>query len=239
MVPQEEQGVQKPGVWLRIVNGKNQGKVYPVFPMTTIGREVGNTVQILDGKVSRFHAVLRRERDGYILEDQNSSNGTFVNSELIVSRAVKNNDLLRFGDSTCRFLNAQNSSPGAPRAQVRFIPKKEAEVVGAEIDLDGAPHMQLQLAQKDLEETKDAYEDLKVLYRLSDSLAGMIDLHELLESLLASFGPCRCGESLLDFLSAVSITVLMTDAAQGDIFLGATLTRAGREVKSRQQAWYS
>ena len=168
MVAKEEQGAQKPGVWLSMVSGKNQGKVYPVFPMTTIGREVGNTVQILDGKVSRFHALLRREKDRYILEDQNSSNGTFVNSELIVSRVLKNNDLLRFGDSTCRFLNAENGSPGAPRAQVRFIPEKEAEVVGAEIDLDRASHMQLQLAHKDLEETKEAYENLSCESRFKD-----------------------------------------------------------------------
>jgi adenylate cyclase len=202
-----------------MVSGKQQGKVYPVFPMTTIGREVGNTVQILDGKVSRFHAVLRREKDRYILEDQNSSNGTFVNSELIVTRTIKNNDHLRFGDTTCRFLNAQNGSPGAPRAQVQFIPKKEAEVVGAEINLDRTSHMQLQLAQKDLKETKEAYENLKVLYRLSDSLAGMSDLHELLESLLAS---------IFEVFPVDRGAILLKDPDSGELVPRATRSRESR-----------
>ena len=63
----------------------------------SVGREPGNQVQVPDGSVSASHARLVRRPEGYILEDLNSRNGTYVNGERIQSRLLKDNDRIRLG----------------------------------------------------------------------------------------------------------------------------------------------
>lgn len=46
-----------------------------------IGRGSKNDIIIHDNEVSREHALLRRTKDGYEIEDLSSSNGTFVNGQ--------------------------------------------------------------------------------------------------------------------------------------------------------------
>lgn len=67
--------------------------------ITTIGRAQGNTVTLGDDMVSRNHALIRRENDGYVLVDLGSANGTFVNGRPISSPTTLNDgDEIKFGD---------------------------------------------------------------------------------------------------------------------------------------------
>jgi hypothetical protein len=71
---------------------------------TTIGRVAENDVLIPEMTVSRHHAVLRFVDDHWVIEDQNSHNGTFVNgSQIVWPQAVKDGDQLRFGDAVVLF----------------------------------------------------------------------------------------------------------------------------------------
>jgi len=62
--------------------GREDGRVVNL-PMetTTIGRLPFNDVVIDDSSVSRQHAAVRGDSEGYWVHDQDSSNGTFVNGE--------------------------------------------------------------------------------------------------------------------------------------------------------------
>ena len=69
---------------LFVVRGNDQGCRYELEPMKmTIGRDVGNRIQLHDTEVSRRHAVVRREGTRLRLRRQQSSNGTFVNGRRI------------------------------------------------------------------------------------------------------------------------------------------------------------
>ncbi len=49
-------------------------------PIYTIGKKRGETDLVLnDQSISRLHARIIKETDGYYLEDMNSTNGTFKN----------------------------------------------------------------------------------------------------------------------------------------------------------------
>jgi len=50
---------------------------------TTLGRWADNDVVVDDRWVSRYHARICREREGYVVEDLGSKNGTFVNGQRI------------------------------------------------------------------------------------------------------------------------------------------------------------
>jgi pSer/pThr/pTyr-binding forkhead associated (FHA) protein len=71
---------------------------FPLFDAEyTIGREANNGIQVPDSSVSGTHAKVRKTSDGYLLEDLNSRNGTYVNGERVQSRLLKSDDKIRLG----------------------------------------------------------------------------------------------------------------------------------------------
>lgn len=74
---------------------------------TTIGRGPGNDVRVEDAKVSRRHAVLRREADGaYVLTDLGSMNGTYLNGRrVLVPERLRDGDRIQVGAETIVYSN--------------------------------------------------------------------------------------------------------------------------------------
>lgn len=71
-----------------------------VKPEIVIGRDEGVELHIASPAVSRRHARLMREGEGYMLEDLGSSNGTFVNGEKLSGRyPLKSGDRVRLGQA--------------------------------------------------------------------------------------------------------------------------------------------
>ncbi|MFK5282336.1 FHA domain-containing protein, partial [Lacticaseibacillus paracasei] len=48
----------------------------------TIGRKPDNDIQVDNLAVSSLHAVVTREGDDIVIEDQHSTNGTIINGQL-------------------------------------------------------------------------------------------------------------------------------------------------------------
>jgi hypothetical protein len=88
-----------------MMNGPLAGRHYTLHQdTTTIGRVTGNDICIPDLTVSRQHAVLRFENGGWVLEDKNSANGTFINGTRIHSpQPLREGDQIRFGDEMVMF----------------------------------------------------------------------------------------------------------------------------------------
>jgi hypothetical protein len=74
------------------------GKVFPLSPVTVIGRSTEVDVSLNDSFLSNEHARLERQNDVWILDDLNSTNGTFLNGfEVRASTEVHDGDLVRVG----------------------------------------------------------------------------------------------------------------------------------------------
>ncbi|MFN2138457.1 MAG: FHA domain-containing protein [Candidatus Promineifilaceae bacterium] len=56
-----------------------EGTVFPLLPITRIGRAAGNTIVLEDSFVSSEHAMLTRRERQWWLEDLQSRNGTILN----------------------------------------------------------------------------------------------------------------------------------------------------------------
>jgi len=69
------------------------GTAIALGPINSIGRNVNNTIYVEDDFVSTNHAMLTFRGRSWFVEDQGSTNGTYVNGHLI-DRAVA----LSFGD---------------------------------------------------------------------------------------------------------------------------------------------
>lgn len=67
-----------------------------------VGREANCNVVVSHPSVSRRHALLKRKQDVFFVVDQESANGTFVDSKHVVDAALKDGTVLRFGSATFR-----------------------------------------------------------------------------------------------------------------------------------------
>jgi pSer/pThr/pTyr-binding forkhead associated (FHA) protein len=69
---------------LEIVEGPEAGRQIPIGAPLEIGREIADGLSLRgDALVSRHHARVTATRDGVLVEDLDSRNGTFVDSEQI------------------------------------------------------------------------------------------------------------------------------------------------------------
>jgi serine phosphatase RsbU (regulator of sigma subunit) len=62
-----------------------------------IGRHAENHLVIRDSRASRTHAQIIAENGRYVIEDENSRHGTFVNGERIKRRVLESSDRIEFG----------------------------------------------------------------------------------------------------------------------------------------------
>lgn len=91
-------------ITLRILDGSDRGKLFSeIDTPISIGREDGNTIQLNDERVSRFHAKIQKDHDQIVLTDLESTNGTKVNGEEIQLRILRFGDLLSIGRSVLLF----------------------------------------------------------------------------------------------------------------------------------------
>jgi hypothetical protein len=70
--------------------------------MIRIGKARDNDFVVENPHVSRYHArLVRGEDSGWLLTDENSTNGTFVNGRQIVKKRVTPSDRIALGDASC------------------------------------------------------------------------------------------------------------------------------------------
>jgi pSer/pThr/pTyr-binding forkhead associated (FHA) protein len=72
-------------------------------PMLTLGRSRDCDIAIDDPSVSRRHAEVHREADGFALVDLGSTNGTKVNGQKIDRSSLQNGDRITLGQTELRF----------------------------------------------------------------------------------------------------------------------------------------
>jgi hypothetical protein len=118
VAPRAQQGSAR--LILRRADG--QEKVYGLDKdEITIGRLATNDVAIPDDRlVSRRHAVIRRSNVGYVIEDQQSNNGTYVDGEKILYPFVLHNgQSIKIGSNELTFTLATTGqpAPAAPESQ--------------------------------------------------------------------------------------------------------------------------
>ena len=83
---------------LRVVRGPQAGVVYKLVKSDmSIGRSPHCAIFLNDMTVSRMHATLRYESGTYVIADENSFNGVWVNNANVESKALKSGDFIQIG----------------------------------------------------------------------------------------------------------------------------------------------
>lgn len=71
--------------------------------VVTVGRNSDNDIQLTDTTVSQHHAKIIINSDGLLIEDLNSTNGTYINGEAIHRHQLQNGDEVVIGQHKLSF----------------------------------------------------------------------------------------------------------------------------------------
>jgi K+-sensing histidine kinase KdpD len=190
---------------------------------TTVGRHPNNEISLLLESISRFHAKIEQQDAGYILTDLNSSNGTFINGERIVSpRLLHENDVLTFGRADFIFSSA---SPEVRRKTetnkaIGFTPTHTSSVniVGDEaspslilstkLSVESTPLPGSDMSGKriDVDLLRKSNERLLTLYKLSEVIRASTTREEVLANVM---------ELVFEVLPADRGVIMTIDPAEG------------------------
>ena len=101
----------------------------------SIGRRSSNDVCIPDLSVSGSHALITLEDNTFWLEDLNSTNGTYINGQVVQRQIIQTNDEIMIGKIRLTFVG--------PRVEPADLPSSEAPVKSAAVSSDfGDGHLE-------------------------------------------------------------------------------------------------
>lgn len=139
-----------------------------------IGRSKCSDIQVKDFTVSRKHLKIQREGKIFLIEDLNSTNGTYVNGDPIEpgqAVPVDENDTVTIGKTVLHF--------GGPPT-VEALPKTS----GSGIQLPEVEINERQLMSKETERRSLSSEKLEFIDNTSGLLKKALDVNEILERIL-------------------------------------------------------
>jgi predicted component of type VI protein secretion system len=102
---------------LTVTSGPHPGRTLTLSRSAQLlGRDPRSEVVVEHPQVSRRHARIARRGDGWLIEDLESTNGTFVNGERVLApQPLAEGDVIGLGDAVLlRFHTAPEAAPRAP-----------------------------------------------------------------------------------------------------------------------------
>ncbi|MBJ81142.1 MAG: hypothetical protein CMH60_07495 [Myxococcales bacterium] len=115
------------------LKGKDSSKEFEiVHPQTSLGRGSSNDIVLKDASISRNHARIQRDRDGFMIVDQRSGNGTFVNGQKISQNRLRSGDEFTLGKATFRFLEIGDVFKSQEKQDTGAAAQNEAAGAAAE-----------------------------------------------------------------------------------------------------------
>jgi transcriptional regulator of aromatic amino acid metabolism len=125
----ERLGVQQ--FHLVLVNTDGAGNAFPINrDELRIGKAPENDVVVDHPTVSRNHLVIKRQGDRFLVEDQGSTNGTFIDGAQVREAYLRPGALLEMGDVQLRFTPQVAAVEIDPAAEDRL-----GDLVGASLPM--------------------------------------------------------------------------------------------------------
>ena len=114
--------------------------------IVTLGRLPDNDIQVDNPAVSGHHAKIFWDGEYFIVEDNSSLNGTYINSNRVSRQLLKDGDIIVIGKHTVTFIDdGQEVLPKTTSAVARPLPRMDATMV---LDTKMARDMIAQTAAK-------------------------------------------------------------------------------------------
>ena len=209
---------------LSVIQGADQGKRFEFLSSSlTLGRDSSNAIRLQDTEISRRHAELRLERDGYRVVDLRSANGTFLNGQPVDQSVLHSGDRLQLGQTVMLYHEGSMAARTDLIARVDLLAKSSPDDRSA--ILKSIPSDEGSRVLKAPDATagwlRERLLNLSVMYRATQAISDVLDIDALtpliLDLVFESIGADR-GAILLrdDAGSLVPKVVRWREGAQPD-----------------------
>jgi signal transduction histidine kinase len=211
---------------LYVLQGRDQGKRIDLLGLSqTLGRDACNPIQVSDSEISRRHAEIRKDDEGYLVIDLASSNGTFVNAEPITERRLVNGDRIQIGGSLLLFTDVDEQQPQ--------LLEHDVDIVGAS-NLEGSriiKSLSQETGNRLLEPAADASpflaaarSNLEIMYRTAQAVSHTLDINQLVTRIL---------DLIFGWVEADRGCVMLVDHETSELTPVASRTQPGIEASER------
>jgi len=140
----------------------------------TIGRKEDNNIVIDHPAISSHHARLIRQGSSYIIEDLNSTNGTFIGGRKILKAELHHNDQVDIAKHSLIFINEKEQQ--AQQVPVFTIPKVEISKIGCIRIVEGIVDEMQEIELTDITTYIGTKETAKIKIKPSGGLFGKSSL---------------------------------------------------------------
>jgi len=154
--------------FLRVKSPLGEKSVKLTTQPLTIGRHDSNALILDESQASRFHCVIERDGDGYIIRDLQSRNGTGLNGQRVMNARLNSGDVITIGEFALTVIIRLDVSPTgamAPSASAAphqpFVPFKRG-VPGTPPPPAGAPEPEA-LDNPEVLDEMEEIDDLEVV----------------------------------------------------------------------------
>lgn len=211
---------------LFVLQGRDKGKRFDLRgDQLTLGRDHTNSIQVTDSELSRRHAEIRKDDEGYRLVDLGSSNGSFVNAEQVSERRLVNGDRIQLGRTLLLFTDADERVE-QPLAQAVDI-VGTAAIEGSRIikSVSQEPGSQLFAADPaDSPWLAAARSNLQLMYRTALAVSHTLDIDQLLNRILSM---------IFEWVEADRGCIMLVDHETDALTPAASRSRKGIETGGR------
>ncbi len=114
-------GIASQEFHLVLLNTEAKGQSFPVGKLLKIGKAPENDIVLDHPTVSRNHAVLSRQGEQFLVQDQGSTNGTFIDGAQIREGYLKPGAMLEVGDVQLRFQPSIKALDVSPLQEDRLV----------------------------------------------------------------------------------------------------------------------
>ncbi len=115
-----------------VVHEADQTQTVALEPLPfTIGRQAGNNLCLANSQVSRRHAVLLQDEEGFVIQDLGSRHGTFVNEVLKDTSRLRSGDRIQLGASGITLLFVTDQDQASTRS---LLNRMSSEASGSELE---------------------------------------------------------------------------------------------------------
>jgi len=95
---------------LTVTSGDSTGATYQIkMGVNSIGRGDDNDFVLKDGTVSRVHAIIRADNNGFIISDLGSTSGTTVGNIKLGSETLESGSTIQVGNTTFNYVSVDDA----------------------------------------------------------------------------------------------------------------------------------
>ncbi len=161
---------------------------FDVEDAVLIGRSADCQVVIDDKSVSRQHARILRTKEGFVIEDLASTNGTYVNGTRVSRRLLQEGDEIRIRKSIFRFQSEKRAAEESNVAVIMDTPESSSQQILQKVDARPPTDSQILASVPDAraQDTRRLVLRLRTFQEVAETIGVVQELDSLLERIMDS-----------------------------------------------------